>query len=48
MTLILYRGPCVLTHVKQLDAPSMTHKWSRKDQLTWLGKLLLGFRRCND
>ena len=48
MTLISYRGPSALTHVKYLDADSMTYKWSRKDQLSWLGSFLLGYRRRND
>ena len=47
MTLISYRGPSALTHVKELDVASMTHKWDRKSQLTWFGKLLLGDRRRN-
>jgi len=48
MTLLSYRGPFPLTHVKHLEGVSQTHKWSRADQLSWLGSFLLGERRLHD
>ncbi len=48
MALMHHRGPYSLIHVKELDAESMACKWSRSDQLSWLGSFLLGERRQND
>ena len=48
MAIVLHRGRFALIHAKELKAVIMTHKWSRSDQLYWLGRFLLGKRRRND